>query len=320
MKLELGFNKDISNEDYHADREYISSSALKLILKDPKEYFKRYVKEEKEESISKSAFDFGTYVHALILEPDTVDEEFAIFEGKTRRGKAYDEFLENNEGKIIITSSQSVKAKEMVAQLKVNRKANNIIDLKEGSVEQTLCAELEGIKVKVRTDYNNQTAAIIGEHVIPFGIIVDIKTTSDPIDIFSIGKTIARYDYDLSAALYIDVLQQQFATEQTFIFCFLSKITNEVEIYQASDEMIENGRRKYKAAIRKLKEARKTGIYYSEDAIPTVNLPYWAKFEEVIDDGTGYDNTYKGIEKASGGSEEGNEGETISPTYRPQGC
>ena len=318
--MELGFNKGISNEDYHADREYISSSALKLILKDPKEYFKRYVKNEKGDAISKSAFDFGTYVHALILEPDTVGNEFAIFEGKTRRGKVYDEFVADNGGKIIITTSQADKAKEMVAQLKVNKKANNIINLEEGSVEQTVCVELDGVKIKVRTDYNNQTAAIIGEHVIPFGLIVDVKTTSDPIDKFSIGKTIARYDYDLSAALYIDVLQEQLGTEQTFVFCFLSKITNEVELYQASDDMIENGRRKYKAAIKILKEARRTGIYYSEDAIPTINLPYWAKFEEIHNDRAGDDISREGIEETIRRSEEGDGSETLPPTYRPEGC
>ena len=318
--MELGFNPDISNDDYHADREFVSSSALKLILRDPKEYFKVYVKNEKDNGISKSAFDFGTYVHALILEPDTVEDEFAIFDGKTRRGKVYEEFVADNGGKIIITTSQANKAKDMVDQLKANKKINNILDLKEGSVEQTLCVELDGVKIKVRTDYNNQTAAIIGEHVIPFGLIVDVKTTSDPIDKFSIGKTIARYDYDLSAALYIDVLQEQLGTEQTFIFCFLSKITNEVELYQASDDMIENGRRKYKAAIKQLKEARRTGIYYSEDAIPTVNLPYWAKFEEINNDGTRDDTTCGGTEKIIKGSGEGDERETLSTTYRPEGC
>ena len=149
----------------------------------------------------------------------------------------------------------------MVAQLKVNKKANNIIDLEEGEVEQTVCVELDGVKVKVRTDYNNQTAAIIGEHVIPFGLIVDVKTTSDPID-----------------------------------------------------------RRKYKAAIKILKEARRTGIYYSEDAIPTINLPYWARFEEIDNDRTSDDTTYTGVKETVRGSEEGDEGETIPPTYRPEGC
>ena len=316
--MDLGFNNEISNEDYHGDRTYVSSSALKLILKDPKEYFKVYVKNEKN-NISRAAFDFGTYVHALVLEPETIDKEFALFEGASRRGKVYTEFKEINKGKIIITKSQALKADVMVEKLRENTKANNLIDLEEGSVEQTLCVELDGVKVKVRTDYNNQTVAKINDQLFPFGLIIDVKTTSDPIDKFSIGKTIARYDYDLSAALYVDALQEQLGTDQTFIFCFMSKLTNEVEMYQASDEMIANGRRKYKAAIKKLKAARLTGIYFDKDAIPTVNLPYWAKFEDIDDDGGRDDNTYKEAKKVDKRSGHNNGGKAISTTHHSQG-
>ena len=41
--LKIGLNNNITNEDYHNDREYESSSSLKLYLKDPKEYHNRYI-------------------------------------------------------------------------------------------------------------------------------------------------------------------------------------------------------------------------------------------------------------------------------------
>ena len=41
--LKLGFNEDISNDDYHNDREFVSSSGLKLMLKDPRKFYKNYV-------------------------------------------------------------------------------------------------------------------------------------------------------------------------------------------------------------------------------------------------------------------------------------
>ena len=82
--LKLGVNK-CENEDYHADRHFKSSSTLKMFLKDPREFYKRYVKGEKREDGYKSAYDFGSYVHSIILEPHQTDKEFAIFEGATRR-------------------------------------------------------------------------------------------------------------------------------------------------------------------------------------------------------------------------------------------
>ena len=99
----------------------------------------------------------------------------------------------------------------------------------------------------------------------------------------------------------------------------MSKLTNEVEMYQASDEMIENGRRKYKAAIKKLKAARKTGIYFDENAIPTVNLPYWAKFEDIDNDKGSDDITSKEVKKTISGSGQGDGGNSLSTTHHPQG-
>ena len=99
--LKLGINH-CSNENYHGDRKFKSSSTLKLFLKDPKEYYKRYISGEPREEIYKSAYDFGSYMHSIILEPEKTDSEFAIFDGATRRGKAYEEFKSANEGKTII--------------------------------------------------------------------------------------------------------------------------------------------------------------------------------------------------------------------------
>ena len=41
--LKLGINDEITNEDYHGDRKFESSSSLKLYLKDPKEYLKKLI-------------------------------------------------------------------------------------------------------------------------------------------------------------------------------------------------------------------------------------------------------------------------------------
>jgi hypothetical protein len=37
-KLQLGVNTDISNHDYHADNTFLSSTQLKKILDDPKQF------------------------------------------------------------------------------------------------------------------------------------------------------------------------------------------------------------------------------------------------------------------------------------------
>jgi hypothetical protein len=68
----------------------------------------------------------------------------------------------------------------------------------------------------------------------------------------------------LPAALYVDVVQQLTGIEQEFYFLFLSKKgTNQVELFKASDSFLERGRKQYTLALKRLKKARETGIYYA---------------------------------------------------------
>lgn len=264
--LKLGFNEDIDNEDYHADREYLSSSSLKMMLKDPRKFYKVYVENEKVEQSNKSALDLGSYIHARILEPHLVEKEFAVFNGHMRRGKSWDEFLENAGEKIIITRSQKNMADDLIRKYEeasvilgkqgLEEKEVKISSFFEkGFAEQTLCGIIDGIKIKVRFDYRKDFE--------DFGSINDIKTTSDYIGTKkSVERICANFDYDLSAALYVDLATQVTGKPHDFYFCFLSKKDGACRIFRASEQMLEKGREKYMEAIQKIKKARESGIYF----------------------------------------------------------
>lgn len=262
--LKLGVN-NCDNETYHSDRKFKSSSTLKLFLKDPREYYKRYVLGEEREEMYKSAYDFGSYMHSLILEPHKTVLEFAVFEGATRRGKAYEEFKDANKGKTIITASQAQQALDLLHLYNDHVDTAGLIE--QGVAEHTLCVELEGMPIKVRADYIKE------------GMIIDVKTSSDPVDKYSAAKTIIRFDYDLSAALYVDAFKKYTGQDHEFVFAFLNKQNGDVGILKASEDLLNNGRKKYKAAIKGLAEAEKTGVYYKE-GIQEVDLPSWAEFKE----------------------------------------
>lgn len=262
--LKLGINK-CDNETYHKDKTFKSSSTLKLFLKDPREYYKRYILGEERDDTYKSAYDFGSYMHSIILEPEKTVTEFAVFDGTTRRGKAYDEFKELHEGKTIITSSQAQQAIDLLHVFNEHVDTTDLI--RDGVAEHTLCVELEGMPIKVRADYIKE------------GMIIDVKTTSDPVDKFSAAKTIIRFDYDLSAALYVDAFKAYTGKDHDFIFAFINKQFGDVGILKASEALLENGRKKYKTAIKNLAEAEKTGVFYKE-GIQEVDLPSWAEFKE----------------------------------------
>jgi hypothetical protein len=269
-EFDLGFQAGISNEEYHADRTYVSSSVLKLLEKDVRSYYKQYVLGEEKLFGNQGAMDLGSYIHALILEPHLVDVEFAVFDGAMRRGKAWDAFLEDTDpAKTIITKSQAVLANDLVEEfyatsVKIGDEEVPISSFFEGGkAEESLFVELDGVKVKVRFDYRKQSGEAHS--------INDIKTTAAPISSAKDAEKIcASFGYDVSAALYCDAVMKATGNKHDFYFCFLSKKDGGTTIFKASEQMLESGRVKYKRAIEKLKEGRETGIWF-ENKIEEIN-------------------------------------------------
>ena len=261
--LKDGFNQ-CNNEYYHGNRTHKSSSALKLILKDPRAYYKQYVLNEPQ-SFSADALSIGSYAHTRVLEPHLLEEEYAIFTGARRSGDVWKTFKEDNEGKTIITASQKNMVDAMMAQYeKASVKIGSAENEQEvmissffsgGEAEETLCGELDGYKVKTRFDYRKEFE--------DFGSINDLKTTASPINSLEDVEEICDYwGYHISAALYVDLAEKVTGLPHDFYFVFMSKKTMECKIFKASEGMIERGRVEYKKAIVKLKEAEKTGIYF----------------------------------------------------------
>ncbi|MBC8295900.1 MAG: PD-(D/E)XK nuclease-like domain-containing protein, partial [Pelagibacterales bacterium] len=85
LKNLLKFGED---KNYYADKEYITNSMLGMLNKSP-QHLQRYFDGHREES---PALNFGSAFHTMILEPHRMDDEVVVFEGKTRRGKAWDKF------------------------------------------------------------------------------------------------------------------------------------------------------------------------------------------------------------------------------------
>ena len=258
--MEDGFYDDLSNEEYHGNSSHVSSSGLKLMLKDPAGFHERYVLGEASFQ-GGDFFDFGSYVHSLILEPHKTDAEFAIYDGKVRRGAEFEAFKTANEGKVILTKSQALKAREMALLATEAPFAKDLLETEGHICEQSLFVELDGIKVKVRSDH--YASFVDG------GRILDVKTTISELYTSDLQDVCDKYSYDLSAALYVDAYSQQLGMEHDFYFLFISKqYPFKAEVLKASKQMLENGRRKYKAAIKLLKEARETGVYVKEENGP----------------------------------------------------
>jgi hypothetical protein len=265
-KIEIGLNKHLSNADYHADREYFSSSALKLLRKDKMDFLKKYILNQKDEEFN-PAFAFGTYVHTAMLEPELLDVETAVYDGTARVGSKWKEFEKANEGKTVITRPDKLKIDKIMNSYSYH---NAALDMLSGGVaEETYAGEINGIKLKVRADYIKGSS------------LIDVKTTSSPLNYSNLQSTIHQYDYDLSAALYMDVINLFRKDKLTnMFFVFASKKHYDIMVVRLSDEFLEAGRRKYLEAVERYKMLDREGFFTIKnlgDLILEIQLPEWLK-------------------------------------------
>lgn len=247
--LKLGIN-NVTNEEYHSDRNYLSSSVLKTILKDPKEYIEVYINGNKKATNNQAALDFGTAAHLLLLEPHLKDE-IIFTEFATRAVKQYKEEVVNNPKKLVFPKSDSLKLQALEAAFR-NHPHSSILD---GCLfEHTIVSMLHDVPVKVRADAIN----------IEKGYIVDVKTTAYSPDPQSFKNVIDMLYYDLSAALYCAVAEQTYNKEFDFYFIVLSKENMQCEIYKASLNTMVHGTQKLSKAMEMYKNYIKLGHFPEE--------------------------------------------------------
>ena len=236
--------KGLPSESYHTLAGSYSSTQLKTILESRESFFKRYI----EKSIAREenpAFDVGTYFHTAILEPHKLNKECAVFEDGFRRGEKWEKFKKAHKGKAIITLNDKEKADRMIVGVKNSKITMGLLSKGDAEISafhkfmvRTEGCSGEEITIKVRADFMSPTA------------IIDLKSTSYlPDNLLDVRSKIKSLDYDLSAALYLDVFEAVTGVERDFIWTFACKDTGKVANFKASRQTIEEGRSKYQRAL-----------------------------------------------------------------------
>lgn len=243
--LKLGIN-EISNEDYHADTTFQSSSNLKLLLKEPQKFYDERILGKKERKHN-PAFDEGSYTHSLILEPHMIKKEYAFFEGMRKAGKDWEMFSAQNQNKIILSKAQKMRVESWFRAYKKRPEAKRLIS--GGVAEQTIAMEYSGVKVKARCDYINAD----------LGYIADVKTTAFPSDADSFKMTMDKYNYQLSAHMYAALFEQHYKRVFDFYFIVLGKKDLDCQVFKLSEKSRLDGQMQFEEAIRLYKKGLKNG-------------------------------------------------------------
>lgn len=252
--LKKGINPGVSNAQYHADKRFISSTGVKLILKDLPRFHREYVLGEKSENEWKPAFSLGSLVHTKILEPHLESKEYVVLPETVlrRRGAEFDAVMADprNQGKTPILPREQALAEELHFLYETHEVAVDLIK-GGGEPEVSLVTELDGIDVKVRADWIN----------VEEGYIVDVKTSSSPVDRIGAIDACEKYDYFLSAALYKMAFEKHYGKKFDFYWMFLGKFDKQCHVYKLSDKSFERGKLQIEQAFQRYRKALETDTW-----------------------------------------------------------
>ena len=136
------------NEQQYRAADGINYSRLKKINRSPKDY-----KEDTGRLPSQDVLDLGQALHMAILEPYRFDMTVVPFTGKVRRGKDWEAFKAEHEGKIILKASDYQNTLDMASAVFDNPRARALVEA-EGVCEQPVFWEdpETGLLLKCKPD------------------------------------------------------------------------------------------------------------------------------------------------------------------------
>ena len=268
---EEGVYADVPNDVYHADRNALSSSQARRLLKVAPAQFKYERDHPRTESTD--YFDLGTAVHTMTL--GVGPEIVRIDADSWRTKKAKDERAEAwAEGKTPVLPEDYALAETMAAALLEHPVAAMLLD--GGMVEHSLYARdgATGLMLRARPDsMDNSTGRLI---------MVDVKTddTADP-DEFAWAAY--KYGYSEQADFYRLVAQLLgLDHDPAFLFAVVAKQPPHlVSVIELTADALAYGARRNRRAIDLFARCRETNSWpgHGED-IHLVDLPRRAYYLE----------------------------------------
>jgi len=261
-------------DQYHSNPA-VGHSGLVRIMRSPA-HFREFVMNP---PVPTPAMELGTAAHAAILEPDNFARDYAVapkFDRRTKDGKAAAETWEaENAGKTPLTAEQMAAIQQMVASVRGHAGAAMLLSNGLAEMSGFWVDQETGIECKCRPDW----MVTMEDRPDWITAIVDVKTCTDA-SAEGFSRQIATLGYDVQAAFYQDGIKA--ITGRTIPFYFIAVEKDApyaVAAYRASDEVIEVGRSKYRAALQLLKWCRendKWPAYQPNGEIEMINLPRWA--------------------------------------------
>lgn len=240
-------------EKEYRDHKAISRSELFKITESPQKF--KYYQEHPEEP--SSSLLFGQLFHALVLQPESVWEQFAVCPNVDRRTKAgkeaFAEFEQQADGKTIVSVDMVEQATAMCEALKQNQFVTKLLN---GEKEKAFfwVDDLTKEECKCRTDVLTE----IGTDL----VIVDLKS-ADCAETETFMRSAIKYGYDLQSAMYGEGVKVNTGKEPLFVFIVIEKKPPyAINILQADKLFVRRGYDIFRELIGIYHECKETDNWY----------------------------------------------------------
>lgn len=250
-----GIYTDLSGEEYHQARDWVSTGLLKSRL--PEHY-------KKSTAVSRDALDFGIAFHTTILgagEPvvPVVASSWRGKEAKEDRDSIY------ASGGIPLLSSELPRLDAMRDAVEAHSEAYSLLYEQTGSPEVSVFAEVDGVPSKCRFDRLLDTVG------------VDVKTTTAKPGAHSLTRTVIDYGYDLQAVHYLEVARAAGIELERFTFVFVGKEPpHHVTVADLDAGFLERGAALRDLALQRWLHPTMVEAYPGQTGQVELVLPRWA--------------------------------------------
>ena len=198
-------------------KTFLSNSDIGTLLSNPLALGK--------EVKSSPAILIGSYFHTALLEPDKL-KDFKVIAAATRNTKVY---KDESEGELCLLQGEVEMVKSMTDKILDTQMCKDLINKKNCEYEVPMVTELFGNEWKGKADVVNNTEELV----------IDLKTTAD---INKFRTSAFRYNYDSQAYIYNKLFGYD------FIFIVIDKNTNQIGLFECSEEFLRSGERKVEKA------------------------------------------------------------------------
>lgn len=248
--------------DYHA-APGVNWSQLKHLRESPLHYA-----HARDQGVKDTrALALGRFTHALVFEPDTVERDYAIWEGGRRQGTDWEAFRAAHEGKTILRAEDIDAAVAMANAVKLHPLVQPYLD--DGAFERPLfwADAATGLACKARPDW-----------LIPARkCLIDLKTCRRA-EAWRFGRDAARHGYHCQMAHYAAGIAAalDWHPVETLLIAVESAPPHDVAVFALDDDVLWAGAETVRELLVQLKACQIANQWpgrYSEPQ--ALRLPAW---------------------------------------------